>query len=120
MYSFGIGFGLFEIMFVVVFCIVIGTFIVIAVNGIRTWHKNENSPELTVQAKVVSKRMNVSHHMNNNTASSSSTTYYVTFEVPSGDRMELRVYGNEYGLLAEGDNGSLTFQGTRYKSFKRM
>lgn len=29
------------------------------------------------------------------------TTYYVTFEVESGDRMELHVSGQEYGLLVE-------------------
>lgn len=40
--------------------------------------------------------------------------YYATFQVESGDRMELSVSGTEYGLLAEGDMGKLTFQGTRY------
>ena len=49
----------------------------------------------------------------------SSTTYYVTFQVESGDRMELHVSGSEYGMLAEGDTGRLTFQGTRYLSFER-
>ena len=33
--------------------------------------------------------------------------------------MELHVSGSEYGMLAEGDNGRLTFQGTRYLSFER-
>ena len=45
--------------------------------------------------------------------------YYVTFQVESGDRMELSVRGKEYGLLAEGDYGRLTFQGTRYLGFQR-
>ena len=49
----------------------------------------------------------------------SSTTYYATFQVESGDRMELRLSGAEYGMLAEGDRGRLTFQGTRYLSFER-
>ena len=31
------------------------------------------------------------------------TSYYVTFQVESGDRMELSVSGREYGMLAEGD-----------------
>ncbi|NMA03148.1 MAG: DUF2500 domain-containing protein, partial [Clostridiales bacterium] len=44
--------------------------------------------------------------------------YYVTFQVESGDRMEFRVSGKEYGLLAEGDVGKLTFQGTRYHEFE--
>lgn len=50
---------------------------------------------------------------------STSTSYYVTFEVESGDRMELHVSGSEYGMLAEGDYGQLTFQGTRYLDFVR-
>ena len=49
----------------------------------------------------------------------SSTIYYVTFQVESGDRMEFSVSGTEYGMLVEGDEGRLTFQGTRYLSFLR-
>ena len=33
--------------------------------------------------------------------------------------MELSMTGNEYGLLAEGDTGKLSFQGTRYLGFER-
>lgn len=44
---------------------------------------------------------------------------YVTFQVESGDRMELNVSGTEYGMLIEGDYGELTFQGTRYLGFVR-
>ena len=54
------------------------------------------------------------------TLSHSHTNYYVTFEVESGDRMELELQGHEYGLLVEGDKGKLTFQGTRYLGFERM
>jgi len=48
-----------------------------------------------------------------------STTYYATFQMESGDRMELRLDGYEYGMLAEGDRGKLSFQGTRYLSFEK-
>ena len=51
--------------------------------------------------------------------STSATTYYVTFQVESGDRMELRLSGTEYGQLAEDDTGKLSFQGTRYLGFER-
>jgi len=51
---------------------------------------------------------------------SANTTYYVTFEVESGDRMEFKVSDKEYGMLAEGDKGKLTFQGSRYKEFTRI
>ncbi len=126
--GFGIEFSLFNVMFYLIFGTVIVLFIVTAVKGIGTWHKNNNSPRLTVEATVVSKRQNVDvhHHPNGGDATgaqgmhtTTSTTYYVTFQVASGDRMELHVGGREYGMLAEGDFGELTFQGTRYLGFER-
>ena len=114
---------LFPFFFFAVFGMVLIVFVVILVRGIGEWHKNNNSPRLTVPAKVVSKRTSVSHGhhhgANGHMHTTSSTWYYVTFEVESGDRMELGVSGSEYGMLAEGDSGKLTFQGTRYLSFER-
>lgn len=121
-------FGAFPIMFSIVFVFVIGMFIAIAVKGIGQWNKNNNSPRLTVDATVVAKRQNVSHSHHANAGdmtgshgyhTSSSTSYYVTFQVESGDRMELSVSGSEYGMLVEGDRGKLSFQGTRYLGFSR-
>ena len=102
-----------------VFLVVIGGFIVMAVRGIGTWSKNNASPRLTVSAEVVTKRTSVSRHHRKDSMSHTSTFYYVTFQVESGDRMELAVSGSEYGMLAEGDRGELSFQGTRYLSFQR-
>lgn len=114
---------LFPFFFFAVFGMVLIVFVVTLVRGIGEWHKNNNSPRLTVPAKVVSKRTSVSHGhhhgANRHMHTTSSTWYYVTFEVESGDRMELGVSGSEYGMLAEGDSGKLTFQGTRYLSFER-
>lgn len=108
--------------FVVVFGIIISRF----VQEARERRQNNNSPVLTVAASVVAKRADVSyyHHRpmnmdNMQNMNYSTTTYYATFQVPSGDRMELRVQDNEYGLLVEGDTGNLTFQGTRYLDFQR-
>ena len=119
--GFGMGFGAFEAMFGIMFVLVIGVFVVTFIRGIGQWNKNNNSPRLTVPATVVSKRTNVSHHHHagEHHHSHTSTSYYVTFEVESGDRMELNVSGTEYGLLVEGDKGSLSFQGTRYLGFER-
>ena len=72
---------------------------------------------------VVAKRTNVSRHHHggvNEHHHHTSTTYYVTFQVDSGDRMELYVAGHEYGMLIEGDQGMLSFQGTRYLGFERQ
>ena len=70
---------------------------------------------------VTAKRTNVSRHSGADGVghTASSTTYYATFEVESGDRMELQLSGQDYGLLAEGDRGYLTFQGSRYLGFER-
>ena len=121
--GFDFGFGLFGVMFTIVFLFVIGMFIATAARGIGQWNKNNNSPRLTVQATVVGKRADVSHHhsgADEHHHHHSSTSYYVTFEVESGDRMELHVAGHEYGMLIEGDRGNLSFQGTRYLGFERV
>ena len=90
--------------------------------SLKEWHHNEKSPRLTVDAKIVGKRSEFRRTMSNkqNIHRHSRTNYYVTFEVESGDRMELELQGHEYGLIVEGDQGKLTFQGTRYLGFERM
>ena len=117
--GFDLMFSIFPFLFITIFVIVIGTFIVTAVRGIGIWSKNNASPWLTVSAQVVTKRTQVSHHHHQDSMHHTSTSYYATFQVESGDRMELSVSGSEYGMLAEGDQGSLTFQGTRYLGFER-
>lgn len=116
------GFGILPILVILVFIIVIVGFIVVGVKGISQWNKNNHSPRLTVPATVVAKRTEVSHHHSGGEHhhTSTSTWYYVTFRVESGDRMEFPVAGHEYGMLIEGDNGNLTFQGTRYLGFDRV
>lgn len=109
-------FSLFPVFFIVIFVIVIGFFLFVIIKGIGQWSSNNKQPRLTVKAVVVSKRTKVSGGSGDSFA---STWYYATFEVESGDRMELAVNGQEYGLLAEGDTGDLTFQGTRYLGFTR-
>lgn len=120
----GMGFNLFGVIFVLMFLIVIGTFITVAVQGIRQWNRNNNSPRLTVAATVVAKRDHISRHRHHGASgmhhSSYSTTYYVTFQFDSNDRIELPVSGQDFGLLVEGDRGQLTFQGTRYLGFQRQ
>lgn len=116
--------AVFFIFFFLVFGIIITMFIVTAVRGVSQWRKNNRSPRLTVPAKVVSRRADASMSTHHHGAgahmhTSRSTWYYATFEFESGDRMEFTLSGEEYGLLAEGDSGRLTFQGTRYISFER-
>jgi hypothetical protein len=129
----GMGFSPFEsimmsiipIFIIIVFIIIFVTIIFSVVKSTKQWKKNNDSPVLTVDATVVTKRTDVHHHHQNTGTDnihhmSSHTTYYVTFEVASGDRIEFEVHDNEYGMLVEKDVGKLTFQGTRYLGFERV
>ena len=108
--------GGFGMIFFLLFALVIGVFILTAIRGISQWNKNNHSPRLNVSARVVAKRTEVSHHQHPNNgdmsgshgySTTSSTSYYVTFEVDSGDRIEFSMSGSEYGMLIEGDAGTL-------------
>ena len=108
------GFSLLETIFPILFFMAFGL-----VRGIQTYRKNNAAPVLTVQCRVVDKRMEVSHRMDGDALPHSFVRYYVTFQVESGDRLEFAMEGRDYGQLAQGDLGRLTFQGTRYLGFRR-
>lgn len=121
MIGFGLGFDLFQILFTILFVLVAVVIVVTIIRNLNQWHKNNQSPRLTVPATVVAKRTSVTHFQggNNGAQCHTSTAYYATFQVESGDRMELSLAGREYGLLIEGDRGNLSFQGTRFLGFER-
>ena len=73
---------------------------------------NQNAPQQTVSARCVTKRTQVF-------GKHSFTHYYVGFEFDNGERIELSAEGKQYGVIAEGDRGDLTYQGTKLISFKR-
>lgn len=107
---------LFPIMFIVIFLIVIGTFVVAAVKGAGTWARNNAQPVIDADATVVSRREDIRRGGNHHRY----TTYYVTFEMEDRNRQEFAVSGREYGQISEGDYGQLTFQGTRFLGFRRV
>ena len=113
-------FEIFSFLFFIVFIGVFGIIIASFVREGKRCHKNNQSPRLTVEATVIAKRTNYTRHSSgeHHTAHTTST-YFATFQVASGDRMELQLPGQEYGLIIEGDFGDLTFQGTRFLSFSR-
>ena len=103
---------LFPVMFLAVFGVVFGTILSTLVKNARTERKNDNSPKISTEATVVTKRTQVR-------GDHAHTTYYATFQFESGDRMELKIPHDNFGYLVEGDHGKLTFQGTRYLGFER-
>ena len=121
--GFDVTFSIMQVIMLLVFVLVLGSIIVTLIRGVGEWNKNNQSPKLSVPAKVVSRRTAVSHHHhhqgNGMYHTHAATSYYATFQVESGDRIEFLVSDMEYGMLAEGDRGMLTFQGTRYLNFRR-
>ena len=121
-------FYIFDVLFSIIFFCILGLIIYNIAKNISTWNQNNHSEKLTVPAKIVAKRTQVSQHQQPNAGDPSgahgftvisSTSYYVTFELENGGRMELSVKGSEYGMLVEGDTGTLSYQGTRYLGFER-
>ena len=103
--------------FLIIFVFV---FFLVAISGGGHSNKNDKEPRLTVSASVVSKRAKGSHqHSADTKRNNASCTYFVTFQVASGDHMELQVTENEYGLLMKGDRGELNFQGKKLLRFER-
>lgn len=108
----GFMFDLFPLFFLAFFGMFIYLFVSTLVKQAKREKKNDASPRLTVEATVVAKRTHVwGRHAH--------TDYYATFQVASGDRMELEIPYDQFGYLVESDRGQLTFQGTRFLSFDR-
>jgi hypothetical protein len=82
---------------------------------------NSQKPVQTIRAKVAAKRTLVSSEDPLLISNPSATTsYYVTFEYKEeGSRREFSVSDREYGMMAEGDQGTLRHQGTSFKEFQR-
>lgn len=104
----------FRFFFLAIFAIAAIRILAAISKGLGNWSANASAPVLNEAATVVAKRSEVAGRRN-----STGTTYYVTFETNGSQRSELEVSGQQFGLLAEGDRGTLTRQGTRFQSFTR-
>ena len=106
----------FKLFMGIVITAIAGTFIYVIVKGTATWTSNNASPLVQARCRIVDKR---THVWGGSGDSSASTDYYITFEFEDGQRVELQVRSNRFGLIAVGDQGELTHQGTRFKDFNR-
>lgn len=113
LFAFQAGFIITGVLIALGFIFVFGTIIFTFVHIAKNNKINDAMPKVTVNARVVSKRAHVFGRRH------ASTCYYVTFELDGGDRTELSVFGSVYGMIAEGDEGALTFQGTDFLEFER-
>ena len=102
-----------EALFVIVPIFIGIVFLIILVQigrQVAEWAYNNGQPVLSVAARVVTKRNETSSGMSSNNGRRVWTSYYVTFELKGGERKEFSLYGSDYGMLAEGDQGTLTYQ----------
>ncbi|NGM83291.1 DUF2500 domain-containing protein [Paenibacillus sp. 7124] len=109
-------FRIFIIIFAVVAVGILSAILYSLFKGIKQWSANNASELVTAPCTVVAKRFKV---YGGSGDTSASTNYYVTYELQNGARIELEVPDQSYGLMVEGDRGELTYQGTRFKGFKR-
>ena len=81
--------------------------------------KQGRKPVYNIQAEVKGKRTLVEADPENPPAP--RTRYFVTFHKRDGNRVEMEVPGEDYGLAAEGDEGVLVYsKGDEFIVFKRM
>jgi hypothetical protein len=99
----------------IIFVIVISLIIISIIKGVTQWNNNNHSPIVDVVARVVAKRTAI----RGGGETRAYNDYYITFEFNSGDRIEIEVKDVNFGMLVEGDQGMLKFQGTRFINFTR-
>ncbi|RKH53162.1 DUF2500 family protein [Corallococcus sp. AB049A] len=81
-------------------------------------------PELTRQGRVVAKRQAINEYARRSypyaQRYSYTQSYFVTFEFQDGSRDEFETFDSQYGLLAEGDQGTLITRGRWLQEFARQ
>lgn len=129
----GIGMSIFMVLFFVLFFGVIGLFIWRVASVGRAKAQVAAAPEVQAQARVVDKRLETLSPGTAGPAELGSSyvvqvpmgestawqLYKITFEQAGGQRFELSVPADQYGLIVEGDSGTVTMKGPDLLSFTR-
>ena len=111
---------IYTIIMAILLCVALLILVLSIVRILVPWIKDRQSDIMNIQAIVLSKRSNEDVFSDIRTVTiNTHTYYYVTFLIKGGIQMEFRVPGEEYGMLAKGDSGKLTFQGRSYLGFER-
>jgi hypothetical protein len=99
-----------------VFAVIIMIFLTSLAKGISQYVRNNRTPEETIPARLIAKRI---HTWGGHGNMRAHTSYYATFETEKGERIEFSASGQFYGMHVEGDSGMLTYRGTRFINFER-
>jgi len=113
---------IFAVMLFFVFIIASIGFITVMFGSLQQWTYN-NLPILTVDAKVVSKRIKTFQDTQGFgemiPSYNYATFYYVTFELEDGSKLEFSITSVEYENMMEGDFGRLSYQESKYLTFEK-
>lgn len=105
------------VLLILFVCFAVVGILWIAVDSLVNAAREEKKPLVEQRATVIAKRQEVSGGVG---SSGVNTSYYATFELEAGDRMELPIQGTDYGLMVEGDTGTLSSKGNNFKGFQRQ
>ena len=107
------------LLMVMIFAVAVVLAAVVAVGVLRSrgggGAEQRNAPRLRADATVVDKRSEIT----GGGETRAVQHYFVTFQFPDGNRVELAVTGPESGMLSRGDTGTVEWQGQRYLGFAR-
>jgi hypothetical protein len=109
-------FSVVSFLMFIIFAIIVMVFVTSFVKGLGLYFRNNSTPEETIPARLVAKRI---HTWGGYNGMNSRASYYAIFETEKGERMKFPVSSNFSGMYAEGDTGMLTHKGTRFIGFER-
>lgn len=129
----GVLFAVFVTLFFLAFFGILATIIYRSVTVRRGRVALEAAPEVQAWARVVGKRVEAIAPGTTDTSVLASPSlervsmgddalyqlHRITFEQSSGTRFELSVPASQYGLIVEGDSGTVTMKGTELLAFQR-
>lgn len=128
-----VGMSAFMVLFFVVFFGIIAVFVWRLASAGRARAQAAAAPEVQAQGRVVDKRVETLGPGSARPAllaspnlvqvpmgdESAYQLHRITFEQPGGERFELSVPPDQYGLIVEGDSGTVTMKGGDLLSFTR-
>lgn len=113
-----IGYGIIVIA-ILLFLVVILVSVINTVRILKQEANNNNMPVQKINVRVIRKRLKKYRSISRSYGFRTHTVYYVTFLAENNMRMELEVLSEEYEWLQEGNDGILSYQGTRYLGFSK-
>ena len=106
---------------VVIFGIVILYFILTALKQTSGLNPKDRASGKSIQARVIGKRIremiDPNAYYSGDTSCKPTRFYYVSVEGRNFERMELSVTSDVYNTVAEGTEGTLTYQGMSFVDF---